>query len=293
MAQTLIDNQMLERLERLTLRWRKSIPGLVGGHNRSHFAGSGQEFMDHRHFHQGDDVRAVNWRAYLRLEKLFLKIFQLEPRIPVRVLLDASASMEIGEPSKFDYARRFAAALSYIGLVRLETICLQPFRDGLLDNFVAGGGRHRFSPAVDFLSKLQPGGRTRFSAIARDFIGRYPQRGLLLIVSDFLDDDEVEKPIEYLAEFGHELVLVQIYDDHDRTPPWEGELEIEDAETGVRRQISFDEEARRRYEAGFDEYSSRLQRVAARHAGRFVAIPTSLPLETAIFGPVVRSQAVQ
>ena len=123
----LIDSAFLEKLERLAIRWQKSFPGLVGGHNISHFAGAGQEFLDHRQFHQGDDLRAVNWRAFLRLEKLFLKMFQVEPRIPVRILLDCSNSMTTGAVSKFDYARKLAAALCYVGLVRLDTIGLQPF----------------------------------------------------------------------------------------------------------------------------------------------------------------------
>ena len=89
----LLDRQFLEKLERLTIQWQKSFPGLVGGHNISRFSGSGQEFLDHRQFHHGDDLRAVNWRAYLRLEKLFLKMFQVEPSIPVRILLDCSNSM--------------------------------------------------------------------------------------------------------------------------------------------------------------------------------------------------------
>jgi uncharacterized protein (DUF58 family) len=117
-SQALIDTPTLEKLERLTIHWKKSLPGLVGGHNTSRFSGGGQEFLDHRHFHHGDDLRAVNWRAYLRLEKLFLKMFQLEPRIPVRILLDVSQSMLTGRIPKFDYARKLAAALCYVGLVR-------------------------------------------------------------------------------------------------------------------------------------------------------------------------------
>src|SRR5215813_7299777 len=122
----LLDKTLLEKLERLTIHWQRSLPGLVGGHNTSRFAGSGQEFLDHRHFHHGDDLRAVNWRAYMRLEKLFLKMFQVEPRVPVRLLLDISRSMTTGARPKFDYARRLAAARCYVGLVRLETITIQP-----------------------------------------------------------------------------------------------------------------------------------------------------------------------
>src|SRR5579871_1304401 len=106
----ILDRAFLEKLERLALRWQKSFNGLVGGHNISRFAGAGQEFLDHRSFHQGDDLRAVNWRAYMRFEKLFLKMFQVEPRVPVRLLLDISSSMTagtgIGDATKFDFARR-------------------------------------------------------------------------------------------------------------------------------------------------------------------------------------------
>src|SRR5271168_4528685 len=118
-SEVLLDTPLLEKLERLTIHWQKSLPGLVGGHNTSRFAGGGQEFLDHRQFHQGDDLRAVNWRAYMRLDKMFLKMFQIEPRVPVRMLVDTSASMS---GSKFDYTMRLAASLCYVGLVRLDTI---------------------------------------------------------------------------------------------------------------------------------------------------------------------------
>ncbi len=151
----LLDRQFLEKLERLTIHWQKSFNGLVGGHNRSRFAGGGQEFLDHRHFHHGDDLRAVNWRAYLRLEKMFLKMFQVEPRVPVRMLIDTSESMNSEAGFKFDYARKLAASLCYVGLVRLDTIALRPFSARLGEGMHCGGGRHRFSPVMEYLSTLK------------------------------------------------------------------------------------------------------------------------------------------
>src|SRR4051794_41490661 len=118
----LLDQDFLHKLERLTLHWQKSFSGLVGGSFPSRFSGLGQEFLDHRHFHHGDDFRAVNWRAYLRFEKLLLKLFQVEPRIPVRILLDSSQSMGTGTTSKFQYARKLAAALTSVALVGLDTV---------------------------------------------------------------------------------------------------------------------------------------------------------------------------
>jgi uncharacterized protein (DUF58 family) len=298
MPAPLIEHDLLEKIERLSVRWQKSLPGLVGGHATSRFAGAGQEFLDHRNFHHGDDLRAVNWRAYLRLEKLFLKMFQLEPRIPVRVLLDISDSMTTGGAAKgatpkFDYARQLAGVICYVGLVRLDSICLQPFSNKLHDAFTASGGRHRFQPASNFLSELKPGGRTNFLEVSKSFISKYPQRGLTMVISDFLDDADCEKPLQYMSDFGHEIILVQVYADEDRDPPWEGEMELEDAETGQKIELAFDSEARARYIAEFDEYSQNLQRAALRNHGRYLNVSTSVPLEQAIFGSLLHSGALE
>src|SRR3954465_12243261 len=137
----LLDREFLEKLERLTLHWQKSFAGLVGVPNRSRSPDSGQEILDHRNFHHGDDLRAVNWRAYLRLEKLFLKMFQVEPRVPVRMLIDVSDSMLAYEARKFEFARRLGAALCYVGLVRLDTIEIHAFSNHLKRRIFSTGGR--------------------------------------------------------------------------------------------------------------------------------------------------------
>ena len=243
MPEPLLDRQFLEKLERLAIHWQKSFAGLVGGHNPSRFSGGGQEFLDHRNFHQGDDLRAVNWRAYLRLDKLFLKMFQIEPRVPVQILVDVSDSMALGDRSKFDYARKLAAALAYVGLVRLDTLSIMPFASRLGEGKRCGGGRHRFSPVMDYLSSLQAAGKTDFYEVVREFMSARPHRGLLIVLSDFLDEHTseedtsdksgCEKALQHLVDFGHELSLIQIWRDEDRVPPWTGELDLVDAETGI------------------------------------------------------------
>ena len=288
----LLDRQFLEKLERLTIHWEKSFSGLVGGHNSSRFAGGGQEFLDHRHFHHGDDLRAVNWRAYMRLEKLFLKMFQIEPRVPVRMLLDTSASMSAGSEQKFEYARKLAAALCYVALVRLDTICIQPFGEALGERFICGGGRHRFSPVMDYLAQLQTGGRTSFYQSVRQFISTYAQRGLLIVISDFLDDDGCEKALQFLSDFGHELLLVQVWSEEDRQPPWTGELELVDAESGSHVKMQVDEQAREKYTTAFDQYAEALQKIAVSNNGRYVGVASTMALEDVIFGALVRAKGV-
>lgn len=283
----IIDRQLLEKLERLTIRWQKSFRGLVGGHNPSRYSGPGQEFLDHRNFHHGDDLRAVNWRAYMRLEKLFLKMFEVEPRTPVRLLLDASGSMLAGEPgstpSKFDMARRLAAALVYVGLVRHDTMVLQPFHDRFDDPFTASGGRHRFGPAADYLTALKPSGPASFMQMARLAVNAWPKPGLLLIVSDFLDDEDVIKPLQYLSDFGHELLLIQLWTSFDREPSHDGEVRLIDAESNLDLDITLNAEMQRKYTEAFDRHSAQLEDLALRSGGRYAGIQTTVPLEEAIF----------
>lgn len=291
-AAPLLDREFLERLERLTIHWQKSFAGLVGGHNASRFAGPGQEFLDHRNFHHGDDLRAVNWRAYLRLEKLFLKMFQVEPRVPVRMLVDVSGSMTAHGGSKFEYARKLAAALCYVGLVRLDSIEVHGLSNRLSQRILSTGGRHRIPSVMDALMTLQAGGPTDYLAVVREFIGMYSQRGVVIVISDFLDDGGCEKALQYLADFGHELMLLQVWAEEDRTPPWLGELDLRDAETGAALKLDFDESARTRYTRAFDEYACDLQKLALRSGGRYAGVSTTQSLESVIFGDLIRMRGI-
>jgi uncharacterized protein (DUF58 family) len=289
--ESLLDQEFLERLERLTIHWQKSFAGLVGGHNRSRFAGGGQEFLDHRHFHQGDDLRAVNWRAFMRLDKMFLKMFQVEPRVPVRMLLDTSASMA-SAGDKFTYVRRLAAALCYVGLVRLDTIHVLPFAARLHEGKKSGGGRHRYRPVAQFLEGLQPAGVTDLLTVVREFLNDFPQRGLVIVLSDFLDDPGCERALQYLADYGNELMLVQVWADEDRTPPWTGEVDFVNAESGERLRMHVDDDARRKYTEAFDVFAAGIRQVALRNDGKYTGLPTSMPLEDAIFGSMVRTRSI-
>jgi hypothetical protein len=187
--------------------------------------------------------------------------------------------------------------MCYVGLVRLDSVCLQPFSSKLHDSFVAGGGRHRYQPALDFLTALESQGQTNFLEVSRQFIGKYPQRGLVMVMSDFLpgadeDEGQFEKPLQYLADYGHELVLIQTWADEDRVPPWSGELELEDAESGQLFELAFDQDARARYTTAFDAHADRIRDLALRNNGRYLGLPTSVPVDQAIFGPLADSGAV-
>ena len=291
-AEPLLDRHFLDRLERLTIHWQRFCSPAWWADTTPRGSRGRLEFPDHRNFHHGDDLRAVNWRAYLRLEKLFLKMFQIEPRVPVHLLLDTSTSMVSGNGSKFEVARKIAASLCYIGLVRLDTIAVQPFTSDLGEGIVAGGGRHRFRPIMEYLQRMEAKAATNFDLVVREFIHSTPQRGLVIVLSDFLDDADCLRPLQYIADYGHELLLIQIYAEEDRTPPWNGELELVDAETNAEVRLQFDEQAREQYTRAFDEYSAALQQLAVRNGGRFAIVSTATALEDIIFGSLVRTRGI-
>ena len=130
--------------------------------------------------------------------------------------------------------------------------------------------------------------------MVREFLSVNPARGLIVMLSDFLDAGEgVDRPIQHLADFGHELLLVHLAGLDDRTPPWRGELELVDAESGEVRRLELDRQAAADYERAYEQFCHDLQYLAARNRGRCVPLVTDLPVEDAIFGPLVRSGALQ
>ena len=284
---TLLSAEALERLERLTIRWTQSFQGRIGGDIVSRYAGVGHEFLDHRNFQRGDDLRAVNWRAYMRLERMFLKLFRSEPRIPVRILIDTSESMAVGgegaSDSKFAYACRLAASLCYVGLVRLETIVLQPFSDSLSDSFRAHGGRLRYGQAAAYIASLETGGGTAFQRPVRDYLMKFPVPGITFVLSDFLNTSGDELPLEHLVSEGHEVHLLQIASPSDREPPWRGDLELFDAETDSVLQVSLDDSSAREYRDSYDEYCRSLERHAKRSGAQYLHLSTAQPIESVLF----------
>ncbi len=283
----LLDRHTVERLERLTIRWSQSFRGRIGGDIVSRYPGVGHEFLDHRHFQRGDDLKAVNWRAFMRLERMFLKLFRSEPRIPVRILIDTSESMAYGgdddhEP-KFPFACRLAAALCYVGLVRLETIVLQPFSSTLGESFRAHGGRPRYARAARFLSGLKTGGRTAFQRPVRDFLVQYRAPGLTFVLSDFLTSGADRLPFEHWTGSRHEVHLLHLSGPADREPPWRGDLELFDAESDSMLHASLDDDSARAYRAEYDAFCARTQEQAERAGAHYLHLSTTQPLDQVLF----------
>src|SRR3974390_1778027 len=127
MATPLLTPELLRRLEQFQLLAARRAKSSARGERRSRARGQSVEFADYRNYVHGDDFRYVDWNLYGRLERLFLKLYEEERELPVRIFLDASESMTFGEPRKFDFARQVAAAIGYIALCGFDRVSVFPF----------------------------------------------------------------------------------------------------------------------------------------------------------------------
>jgi uncharacterized protein (DUF58 family) len=290
----LLDNEFLKALERVSLLSRKNLSGTVGAEHTSRTYGSGIEFADYRSYSSGDDARALDWNAYLRLGKLFLKLHQTEQRVPVRILLDCSQSMdcEEGAGSKFLYAKKIAAALAYLALLHLDSVAVSPFADHLQKPMIVSGSRDRFWSLLQFMAGLSCAGKTDLFAIATEFLNSSSSRGMAVVISDFFDDQGCERAVKMLSSAGHDLVLVQVHSAEEQKPSAEGELILEDVETGTLRVVECSPTNTALYEARFTEFCEGLRLLALRNGGRYARATTSVAYQDFVLRTLRASQVV-
>ena len=272
-------NDFLLQLERVGFVSRRSHVGRVKGERKSPRKGSSVEFADYRPYEVGDDLRYVDWNAFGRLNRLYLKVFMDEEDLCVHLLVDASGSMDFGEPGKFQYATRLAAALAFVAFVNLERVAVGVFRDRLSEGWLPTRGRSQFLPFQEFLAGIQPGGPTAFNDAIRQYALRVKDAGLAVVVSDFLDPGGYEQGLRALMERRFDVHVIQLLAPEEIEPTLGGDLELVDAESGEVREVSLDAETLRAYHRELDGYLSRLEAFCRANELTYTRVTTDVPLE--------------
>src|SRR5688500_2801859 len=200
---------------------RKAVRGGMKGVRRSVKRGQSVEFTDYRDYSLGDDLRSLDWNLYARLEKLFIKLFIEEEDVNVHVLLDASASMEGGNPDKLHFGKRAAAALAYVGLASYDRVSLAVLQGRVARRFPSVRGAGRVFQVLSDLSAVKPApGPTDLAAAVRHYAAQITQRGPLVLISDLFDEN-VERAISELAGTRRDVALLHTLSPADLDPPLE------------------------------------------------------------------------
>lgn len=242
----MLSDAFLRRLDALALRMVKPASGGSGGLQRSKALGSSVEFSDFREYVHGDDLRRVDWNAFARFDRLFLKLFMEEQEQRVHLIVDASASMGFGEPSKWNSAVMLAEALCYMALCGSDSVTLHALTDGGERHTRPLNGRHGYPEAVAFLAGITPVGQSSLAKSA-PLLPLGAGRGMTILLSDLLYEDGYERGVQSLLYRKQELTVLQLWSREEWEPSLSEAVELCDSETGQRLTLNAGYELLKRY----------------------------------------------
>jgi uncharacterized protein (DUF58 family) len=275
----LLDDEFLRKIEQLSLVSRKVLAGRMRGERRSRRRGTSIEFADYRDYAQGDDPRFIDWNIAGRLDRLFLKLFVEEEDLQVYVLTDASQSMAFGAPPKLQFAKQVAAALAYIALCNMERASVLAFAETLAQTFPLARGKRRIWRLFDFLSGIEAGGPTALAAACRRFATKRPGKGVVAVVSDFLDKSGYEEGLKYLRGPSYDVFICQVLSPEEVDPPLEGDLRLVDVEDADAAEVSLTQDLRKAYRRNLEAFCGGLREFCRKHGFAYLFTTTDRPFD--------------
>jgi len=290
MTSALLSEAFLQQLDRLRIVTRRPVRGVLRGLHRSSRRGTGMEFADFREYEPGDDIRHVDWRSYMRLDRLVVKLFVEETDLPLYFLVDASASMGFGTPSALDHARRLVAALASVALGNMDRVSLVALDDRGSKPLLGLRGPRQRDAAFSWLDALGAGGANGMRpALARFFAAPRPV-GMILLVSDFLDEDMLTGALEILRALRHEVVLVHARAFGDGVAQM-GEQILVDSETGEELTVRITPSLLRRHAEALERRAAEIREYARRQRWSCVAMDAGETVEQLVLRSL-REQAL-
>jgi len=291
MAEALLTQAFLRRLEALAVTSARRFAGARNARRQGLHRGTSLEFADYRDYAPGDDLRYVDWNIFARTSRPYVRTYVAEEDLFIYLFLDVSRSMAFGEPGKFDYARRLTAALAYVGLAGLDRVSVSSFDGSLAQVMRSVRGKTSVFPVLDFLEGLAVrGSETSLDRAVRAHTGVARQPGVAVVVSDFLDPSFAEG-LRQLAVRRYCVHALQVLSPQEFAPPVDGDLMLEDSETGEELAVSLTTDVRDRYQrtvlSFIDEVKSQCLALGATHT----LVRTDRALEQVVLA-ALRTQGV-
>lgn len=277
-----LDAAFVGRLDRLAVAARRRTRGSGAGPRRSLATGSSVEFADYRTYAPGDDFRRVDWNAYARLERLFLRIFEAEENTTLTLFVDCSTSMAGGTPQKGRLARQIAASLAYVALASYDRVAVMGIGERLGPYAPPRSGRERAPEVWRFIAGLPEEGRTALDALrAFEAYSRGP--GLAVVISDLLTDSDWRTGLRALRGAARqEITLLQVLAPQELEPDLEGDWTLVDAETGARLELTASPHALRQYRESLDAYTAELTQWTRGQGIAYAQIASATPIDEVV-----------
>jgi uncharacterized protein (DUF58 family) len=280
-------------IEDLELAARVVVEGLRAGGHRSPYHGYSAEFQQHRPYRPGDDLKYLDWKVLARTDRLYSRQFRESTSMSVLLLPDTSASMHFPDSgvTKFRYALILAAALAHLLVGQGDAVGLITAGSDRLAYVPPRSGRAHLRGLIAALDRLQPGGHWDTTRVVTLAAERLRRPGVLIVLSDFYDDeDRTLTALRRAARAGHDVAMLQLTSDDERTLPYSGQLEFTDAESGARRVVDVPAAAAR-YAAAVAAFHERCRSTARRDGIDYALISTADAPERALREYLLRRAA--
>ena len=279
-----LDPKVINGISRLEIKARLIVEGFISGLHRSPYHGFSIEFAEHREYVPGDDVRHIDWKVFGRSDRFYIKQYEEETNLNTHILLDASESMNYssGGVSKFDYGVMVAASLSYLLLRQQDAVGLALFDDKVRNLVGARSTGSHLKTLLEVVEKPGLKEKTDLGVILHEFADRLNRKGLIVIISDMLDDIEhIERGLKHLRYCNHEVILFHLLDKDERTFPFQNMTMFEGME-GLEDVLANPRLLKEAYLAELENFLGRLRRVCRNNRFDYVAIDTCDSLDVAL-----------
>lgn len=278
----LLDPVFMSRLDALDVLSRKILQGKLQGERRSKRRGQSVEFADHRPYVAGDDLRFVDWNVYGRLEQLFLKLYLEEQDLTVHIVVDASASMSFGEPSKELFIKKLTAALGYVSLVNNNRVTISFIADGVTVQLANMRGRNYLNNMAECLLTTDCGGSSNFDNSCRQLAAGRIGSGVMIVLSDFLFKEGYDSGLRRLIGRQYDLYAIQVLCPQELSPNLSGELKLIDIEDADAAEITVSAALSKYYKRNLTAYCNELKDFCTRRGAVYVLANSADSVESLV-----------
>jgi len=281
--------ELLSRIARLELRARHVVEGFVSGLHKSPYKGFSVEFANHRPYVPGDDIRHIDWRVYAKADRFFIKEYEEETNMRVRLLLDASASMAYPEHAdgqrmtKWQYAATLAASLAYLLVYQRDAVGLTLFDDEIRHELPGSTNPGTLTTLTTALEQHAPQRRTDLGAVFSRLAGELPRRGLLVILSDLLTDvDDLVRGLQRFRFHRHDVIVLHVLDHDELTFPFADRTLFEGMEMLDQEVLTDPQSLRNSYLVALRAFLRRVETACLDTRVDYALISTAEPLDVAL-----------
>ncbi len=289
----LLSPQLLAQLERMELVSRKIFRGRMKGERRSRRKGQSVEFADYRGYVPGDDLRFIDWNLYARMDKLFLKLFLEEEDLHFYALIDASSSMEFGDPTKLQFAKQLAASLGFIGLCRADRVKIEALGSSSSNPGPVLRGRSSLWRMMDYLNTIEPGVNAPLHESLREFCLRNSGKGILVLISDLMDKEGYERALRMLVAQQMDVYVIHVLSPEELDPDVTGDLRLVDCEDSDTAEVTISRPLIQKYKQTLASFIDSTREFCNRRGMVYMMSNTSTPMEQIVSGYLRRRGLVR